>query len=840
MHRMEKLSPMLQQYQDIKAQYPDALILFRLGDFYELFYDDARIASYELDLVLTGRASGNNQKAPMCGVPFHAVSGYIKTLVNNGHKVALVEQLEEASASKSLVRRDVVKVVTPGTMTDEWSDEKSRNKIAALELYAGQYVLAITELMSGMTHIEVISARLESLKSLLDVEAILELVISSQLEKKTLDALRELPFLTLSYEDELELSDTYLENIQHIQEESKRWAYGRLMNHLLRTQKKSLLHLRSVEDDPQKLRMRIDAQSLRNLELIDTISKESKEGSLFNFLDKAQTAMGSRFLKDWIKNPFKDKSQIELRLNKVEALVNDTSLRSTLKSALSKIYDLERISSKLAIASITPFDVLKLSKSLSAIQELHGALKHPSFSSFQSLNKLSDLCDYLLKSIDEQAPAYAKDGGIFKKGFNAELDELRDLQKGAQSWLLSFEKDEKERTQIKNLKVGYNRVFGYYIEISKGSAQLVTEEMGYIRKQTLSNAERFITPLLKEKEDQILHAQESALRLELNLYAELLEHLQKSLRKIQSLSDGVGEVDAIYALAQIAFDERYVRPSFHEGYDLDLVEGRHPLLEKKIDYVSNSCHFNKETAIQILTGPNMGGKSTYMRQLALTVILAQMGSFVPAKKADLPLIDAIFTRMGASDDLMEGHSTFMVEMKEANTALKEATEHSLVLFDEIGRGTSTYDGMALAQAMLEYLSVVNQCKTIFSTHYHELTHLVESLNNAVNMHVEVHEEKNEVTFLYRVKKGKANKSYGVNVARLAHLPEAIIDRAHQLLIDLESQKRVVQQSMQMVEVPHIPKEIEDFIQRLYAIDVNHLTPMEALKILDDVKKEFKN
>lgn len=838
MLKMDKLSPMLQQYQAIKAQYPDALILFRLGDFYELFYEDARIASYELDLVLTGRASGNNQKAPMCGVPFHAVSGYIKTLVNNGHKVALVEQMEEASASKSLVRRDVVKVVTPGTMTDEWSDEKSRNKIASLEVYAGQYILAMIELMSGITQIERIQADMNALKSMIDLEGILELVISSQLEKTVLNALRELPFLSLSYEDEIELPREYQENIFKIQEESKRFAYGRLINHLLKTQKRSLLHLRSVEDESMQTHMRIDAQSLKNLELIETISKDSKEGSLFHFLDKAKTAMGSRLLKDWIKAPFKNKESIEARLDKVEALFINQALRDQLKEQLTQIYDLERIASKLAILSITPLDVLKLSKSLSAIQKIQGLLDHPSFSHFQKVDKLNQLNEILFKSVDEHAPAYPKDGGIFKRGFNAELDELKDIQKGAQTWLIHFEKEEKERTQIKNLKVGYNRVFGYYIEISKASAVLVRDDMGYIRKQTLSNAERFITPLLKEKEDQILHAQERALRLELELYTGLISDLQVELRKIQNLSDSIAEVDAILAMAQVAYDERYVRPSFHEGYDLVILEGRHPLLEKKIEYVSNSCQFKKETAIQILTGPNMGGKSTYMRQLALTIVLAQMGSFVPAKKADLPMIDAIFTRMGASDDLMEGHSTFMVEMREANTALKDATQDSLVLFDEIGRGTSTYDGMALAQSMLEYLSVVNQCKTVFSTHYHELTRLDESLSNVVNRHVEVHEEKNEVSFLYRVKAGKANKSYGVNVARLAHLPEAIIDRAHQLLIDLESQKRVVQQSLQMVEITHIPRNIERLIERLKNIDVNHLTPMEALKILDDVKKDM--
>ncbi len=837
---MEKLSPMLKQYMDLKAEYPDTLVLFRLGDFYELFFDDAKIASYELDLVLTARAAGNNQKAPMCGVPFHAVSSYVKTLVNNGHKVAIVEQMEEAGASKGIVRRDVVRVVTPGTMTDEWVDDKTRNTIASCTKFAQKYTLALSELLSGNTQIEVIEAKVEDLKALIYKEGIKEIVLDSKVDQETLHALREMSHLSISYVDETDLIEEYKNNIKGIEDPTKIKTYGRLLNHLLKTQKRSLYHLREVVDEKTLTRMAIDVRSLQNLELITALRHEDDEATLFNFLDKARSAMGSRFLKDWIKEPYKILDPIIDRQNKIQSLLDDHAQFETLREKLSELYDLERLITKVSIRSAGPLDLLRLSKSLNPVPAIFNCLDETAFSDLKSVNQLNDLSLILNQALKDEVPMHVRDGDIFQNGYNLELDELRDIQKSGKRWLLEFEANEKDKTNIKNLKVGYNRVFGYYIEVSKGNVHLVKPEYEYTRKQTLSTGERYITPKLKEMEDKILHAQERALRLEQQLFSDLVDTVAASLKDLQKLADALASIDALQALTKVAFDHHYVRPSFNQDFDLNIKEGRHPILETKLDYVPNTTHFEKKQSIHLLTGPNMGGKSTYMRQVALIVVMAQMGSFVPAKSADLALVDAIYTRMGASDDILEGHSTFMLEMIEANHALKHATSQSLILFDEIGRGTSTFDGMALAQAMVEYVSTINQCKCIFSTHYHELTELEHSLNNLKNMHVDVHEENNEVTFLYRVKHGKAEQSYGVNVARLAHLPDSIIDRATSILGELESKKRVVQQSLDVVEVKHIPKNIQTLSDRLDRVDINDLTPMEALKLLDDFKKEFKD
>lgn len=836
---MEKLSPMLKQYMEVKEEYPDTLVLFRLGDFYELFFEDAKIASYELDLVLTGRAAGNNQKAPMCGVPFHAVSSYVKTLVNNGHKVAIVEQMEDASEAKGLVRRDVVKVVTPGTMTDEWVDDKSRNTLAALTYFATKYTLVLCELLSGQTQIEVIEGKTENLKALILKEGIKEVIISSKVDQNTLHTLRELNHLSISYEDNIELNEAYQTNLKGIEDEVKVNTYARLVNHLLRTQKRSLYHLREVVDEKNQTRLSIDIRSLQNLELVSSLRGDESEATLFHFLDEARSAMGSRFIKDWIKEPFKILSPILDRQTKIQSLLDHSEHIQPLRDKLSELYDLERLITKVSIRSCGPLDLLRLSKSLNPVPQIFSYCDDTAFSDLKSVNQMLDLAQTLNSALKDEVPLHVRDGDIFQSGYNLELDELRDIQKSGKKWLLEFEANEKERTNIKNLKVGYNRVFGYYIEISKGNVSLVKPEFEYSRKQTLSTGERYITPKLKEMEDKILHAQERSLRLEQQLFNDLIEQVASELKDLQILADALANIDALQALAKIAFDHHYVKPSFHDGYDLEIVEGRHPILETKLNYVSNSTHFDEKQSIHLLTGPNMGGKSTYMRQVALIVILAQMGSFVPAKKAHLPLLDAIYTRMGASDDILEGHSTFMLEMIEANHALKHATKDSLILFDEIGRGTSTFDGMALAQAMVEYVSIINKCKCIFSTHYHELTELEHSFSNLKNMHVEVHEENNEVTFLYRVKHGRAEQSYGVNVARLAHLPETIIDRANQLLKELESKKRVVQQSLDVVEVKHIPQNIQVLKERLDRLDINQCTPLEALRILDDFKKEFK-
>jgi len=837
---MEKLTPMLKQYMEVKEANPDALVMFRLGDFYELFFDDAKIASLELDLVLTGRAAGDNQRAPMCGVPHHAAGGYIQKLVDRGFKVAIVEQMEDPSTAVGLVKRDVVKIVTPGTMVDELIEDKDRHYIASIEHFAGDYTLLLCELISGQLELHTIKAESALLKATILKYQIRELVTSSHLDARSLQVIRAIPYLTLSFCDEVDIDEAYLKQVVKIEDEQKRRVYGRLLQYLLRTQKRSLFHLKEVVDTSTQKFMRMDYSTMLNLELVETLRNQGKNNTLFSFLDQCKTSMGSRLLKDWIMHPLYDLEMILKRQAQIEYLLKDFIKYDRLQERLKLCFDVQRLVGKVSFGSANPQDLMRLRQTLNQVPEILGLVEDQIFDPLNKIDSLNELTQILNDALNDECPPTLKDGNIFRTGYYEQLDELRDIQNSGQTWLLEFEAQERERTQIKNLKIGYNRVFGYYIEVSKGNIPMIKEEFMYVRKQTLSNQERFITPELKEMEDKILHAYDRSLKLEQDLFNALIERIRLNLFEIQAIADALSHFDVVSALCRIAKDHHYVKPTFHEGFDCAIKEARHPILETKTKYVSNSTEMNQAQMIHILTGPNMGGKSTYMRQLALVVILAQMGSFVPAKKADLPLIDALFTRMGASDDILSGQSTFMVEMIEANTALQNATKDSLVLFDEIGRGTSTFDGMALAQAMVEYLATVVKCKTIFSTHYHELTQLEHSLSQIKNMHVEVFEENNEVTFLYRVKHGRADRSYGVNVARLAHLPNAIIDRAGQLITELESKKRVVQQSMAIVEMVTIPKELQRIEADLKNLNVNQTTPLEALAYLDAWKKQMKD
>ena len=837
---MEKLTPMLKQYMEVKEANPDALVMFRLGDFYELFFEDAKVASLELNLVLTGRAAGDHQRAPMCGVPHHAAGGYIQKLVDRGFKVAIVEQVEDPATAVGLVKREVVKIVTPGTMVDELIEDKNRHYIASVEHFAGTYTLLLCELISGQLELHSLKAEGTLLKATIMKYQIRELVTSSHIDPRSLQVIRSIPYLTLSYCDAINIDEAYLKQVAKITEEQKRRVYGRLLQYLLRTQKRSLYHLKEIVDISLQKFMRMDYGTILNLELVDALRNQGKNNTLFSFLDQCRTAMGSRLLKDWVMHPLFDLKMILKRQAQIEHLLKDFIKYDRLQERLKLCYDVQRLVGRVSFGSANPQDLIRLRQTLNQVPEILSLMKHAIFAPLNQIDPLSELTQILNDALKDECPPTLKDGNIFRMGYHEQLDELRDVQNSGQKWLLEFEARERERTQIKNLKIGYNRVFGYYIEISKGNISMIKDEFKYVRKQTLSNQERFITPELKEMEDKILHAYERSLKLEQDLFTALNERIRLNLFEIQAIADALSHFDVISALCRIARDHHYVKPSFHEGFDCVIKEARHPILETKTKYVSNSTEMNQAQMIHILTGPNMGGKSTYMRQLALVIILAQIGSYVPAKKADLPLIDALFTRMGASDDILSGQSTFMVEMIEANAALQNASKNSLVLFDEIGRGTSTFDGMALAQAMVEYLATVVQCKTVFSTHYHELTQLEHSLPQVKNMHVEVFEKSNEVTFLYRVKHGRADRSYGVNVARLAHLPNAIIDRAGQLIIELESKKRVVQQSMAIVEMITIPKALQQVESDLKQLDINQTTPLEALAYLDAWKKQMKD
>ncbi len=836
---MEKLTPMLKQYMDVKKEYQDALVMFRLGDFYELFFDDAKIASYELDLVLTGRAAGELGRAPMCGVPYHAVSSYIQKLVNNGHKVAIVEQMEDPALAQGLVRRDVVKVVTPGTVMDEIEDEKTVVSIASVTEFASKYFIVASELASGEVSAVTCPKNETRLKEILIKHQVKEVVVASKASANLLKILREAK-QTLSICDLTVIDDSYLQLTKALSDHVTLETFGRLLNYLLITQKRSLRHLQPVMDEDQDRCLMMDVATIQNLELVESLRQGTKKDTLFDFLDECQSATGTRTLKKWIMRPLVDLEKIRLRQNQIKSLVKNFLKRDELRIALRQTYDIERIIGKIAYGSAGPQDLLRLAKTLNQVSPIYSHLDPSLFEAYITVDPMSDLKDLLNKAIDDQAPSVLKDGHVFKRGYNAELDALRDLQENSAAWLIEFENSEKERTQIKNLKVGYNRVFGYYIEISKGQTNLVKPEFEYHRKQTLSTGERYINPILKHKEEDILGANDKALRLQTRLFNELIEVLNTRLEALQALSKVISEIDVLQALATISQNGDTVMPVFHDGFELKINEGRHPILEIKTKYVPNSIHFTTDKQIHLLTGPNMGGKSTYMRQVALLIIMAQLGMGIPAKSADLSLVDAIYTRMGASDDILEGQSTFMVEMIEANSALQKATVNSLILFDEIGRGTSTYDGMALAQAMVEYIATVIQCKAIFSTHYHELTNLEETLPKLINTHVEVIEDNHEVHFLYRVKHGKADKSYGVNVARLAHLPESVLDRASILLKQLESKKRVVQQTLDIVEIVRTPKEVQEIIDHLNALDINETTPIEALRYLNDFKQALKD
>ena len=840
---MEKLTPMMKQYFDVKNNYPDALLFYRLGDFYELFYEDAKLVSLECDLVLTSRGAGNDQKAPMCGVPHHAVTPYIQKLIGRGYKVAIVEQMEDPALAKGIVKRDVIRIITPGTVMDENADEKSEVFIAAIEDDITGYAIASCEMASGKTILRRIEhSRFELIQYCLK-NNIREIVFHNQIGERVLKRIREIPNLMISFCDETAIDEYYLPLIEHVQRESLHIAYGRLINYLQSTQFKTLTHLQRVELDDVQTYCELDFSTISNLELLTPLRGNGKNLTLFSYLDRCKSAMGSRLLKSWIEKPLIQISDIQYRQNQIKALVDDFLLRDQLIQHCKGVYDLQRICAKIAFNTAIPQDMHRLMRSLRQIALMKDSLVlSKTFKWIESIDPLSDLLLMLESRLADDVPATAKEGGIFLDGFSELLDHYREVTTGGNRWLLEFENREKERTGIRNLKVGYNRVFGYYIEISKGNMGLVKDEFGYVRKQTLTNGERYICEELKSKEDELLHAKERSIRLEEDLFNDLIKDVSVFLPKIQTLAAFAATIDALCALGQVSSQSGFVLPKFSDERSIHIEEGKHPLLassQLKHEVISNSLEMKEDETVFVLTGPNMGGKSTYMRQIAITAIMAQMGCYVLAKKAIMPVFDRIFTRMGASDDILGGKSTFMVEMNEANTALSKASESSLILFDEIGRGTSTYDGMALAQAIIEYIATITKAKTIFSTHYHELTALADSLSGVVNVYVQVHEKDEDITFLYRVKRGKADKSYGINVARLAHLPDAVIHRAKDLLRQLESRRRVVQQSMDVVEIVHVPKHLEEIQKLLDTITIDTITPLQALTLLDELKVKSK-
>lgn len=836
----KKYTPMMQHYLKMKEENPDSILFYRLGDFYEMFFEDAKLVSQELDLVLTGRSAGVEEKVPMCGIPFHAANSYIQRLVKKGYKVAICEQLEDPSSAKGLVDRGIIKIITPGTYMDATMDAKSTNYMASCEISSFEITVIYCELSTGELKYQTLQRSLVSLQKALLEQNVSELVCPMTMDKKWMAALEEMDAMVISKHKKANIDPEDLPLLNGIESESLKEAFALLMAYLKDTQKQHIDHFLPIESMDKDKVLVMDYETKNHLELVSSQSTNAKAESLWSFMDKCQSAMGSRMLKRWIEYPLIDAEKIAKRQVAVKDLKENFMLRENLKEHLVYVYDMERLASRMAYGNASPRDVLQLVATLEharPILDLASSLN--SYPEFNEVPDCQELYNEIKNAIIENPPLTLKEGGVFNDGYNQELDEVRKIAKQGKDFILELEAKERERTGVKSLKVGYNRVFGYYIEVRNGNLGNIKEEFGYHPKQTLANATRFITQELKEKEEQILHAQETKVKLEQSLFNDLLLRIKRDLFDLHACAQALSTIDVLVSLAILASEKGYVCPVFHPGYNVNVVEGKHPILDdrmKKKRYVSNDWKMSEEEHIQLITGPNMGGKSTYMRQNALLVVMAQMGSFIPAKTAELPIFDRIFTRIGASDDILTGKSTFMVEMMEANTALRYATKHSLILFDEIGRGTATYDGMALAQAMLEYIDEAIGAKTLFSTHYHELTELAEEHQSMRNVHVDVREEKNEIEFRYRVIEGKADKSYGINVAKLAHLPKVVLDRASQLLLNFENQDNNQNYQPSLFVMDQVQPEKSQLLQQLQELDIDSMTPRDALDCLYELKK----
>jgi DNA mismatch repair protein MutS len=836
---LNKVTPMMKQYLDIKNKYLDVIIFFRLGDFYEMFFEDAITASRELELTLTGKNAGLDTKIPMCGVPHHSSSIYIDKLIEKGYKVGICEQLEDAKNVKGIVKRDVIQVVSSGTLINHDSlDEKSNNYIGGLSFYKHAYALSYIDISTGEINVSLIENNISKVISEVVSIGIKEVIIKNDVDKSISSILKNQFNILITYFDQINEYKEYeyiyinLNDIRHID------SIKHLLTYITDSQKRILNHMQNASVKEYKDYLKMDIHTKRNLELTETLRLKQRNNSLIWLLDKTKTAMGGRLLKNYIENPLIDKKQIEYRFDIVETFLKEFILKEDLKIFLDDVYDLERLSGRVAFGNANAKDLLQLKNSIKVLPRINTILNEIKYN--KSLDNLDDLYTLLDKSIYENPPISIKEGYLIKEGYNEELDLLKDLRKGGKDFIARFEKEEKEKTGIKNLKVGYNRVFGYYIEISKGNIDLVKEEYGYERRQTLSNCERYISPILKEKESLILNAEEKIIELEYELFINIKEQVKAYIPKLQNTSKIISEIDVLQSFATVTEENNYIRPTLTLNNEIDVKESRHPVVEKVInkEFVPNDILMNKDTNILLITGPNMAGKSTYMRQMAILTIMTQVGCFIPAKEAKMPIFDAIYTRIGASDDLVSGESTFMVEMIEANNAISKATENSLILFDELGRGTATFDGMSLAQAIIEYIHNNIKCKTFFSTHYHELTDLDNNLNNLKNIHVSAFEEDGDITFLHKIKDGSVDKSYGIHVAKLAHLPDQIIKRADQILKIYENKEKNIDIKIQESFV--FEKEEKDEIKEyLKTINPLEITPLEALNILDDLKKKVK-
>ncbi len=827
------VTPMMRQYMEIKLNNKDIILFYRLGDFYEMFFEDAHTCSKELELTLTGKNAGLSEKIPMCGVPFHSATIYIDKLVERGYKVGICEQLEEAKNVKGLVKRGIVQIISSGTNFNyESLNEKENNYIGAVIDFEYSYCLAYTDITTGEIKVTLLPHNNTKLVAEIISTGIKELIINNSFNKEIYTILKNNFKIVVSTSDEI--NNIYENLYQDLKNEQMKKTVKYLLTYIKNTQFRDLIHLQKavIKENNQYLKM--DMHTKRNLELTETLRLKQRNYSLIWLLDKTKTAMGSRMLKQMIENPLIDIKEINKRYDIVDTLLSEFILTSDLQKYLLEVYDLERLSGKIAFGSANARDLLQLKNSIKFLPHINSILKQINYTEIEELNPLYNLLE---NSIYENPPISLKEGYLIKDGYNEELDELKNLRKGGKDFLAKFENEEKEKTGIKNLKVGYNRIFGYYIEVSKGNTNLIKEEFGYERKQTLSNCERYINPILKEKEALILNAEEKIIEIEYELFNEVKEQIKSYIPNLQKIAKTISEIDCLQSFSAVATQYNFTRPKLNNERDLKLIDNRHPVVEEVLvnkEFVPNDIIMDKTTDMLLITGPNMAGKSTFMRQLAITVIMAQIGCFVPAKEANMPVFDAIYTRIGASDDLVSGESTFMVEMVEANNAISNATENSLVIFDELGRGTATFDGMSLAQAIIEHIHDKIKCKTLFSTHYHELTDLDQNLNNLKNVHVSAYEEDGNITFLHKIKEGSVDKSYGIHVAKLAHLPESLIKRADQILTVYENKEK----KREMIIQQSLPLETEEskVEEYLKTIDVLNITPMQAMKIIAELKE----
>ncbi len=837
----EKITPAMRQYVDIKESNPDVIILFRLGDFYEMFFEDAILASHELELTLTGKSAGLEERIPMCGIPYHAVQIYIDKLIEKGYKVGICEQLEDPkTVKKGIVKRDLIQIISKGTVINADNlNEKENNYIGSLINFEHAYVLCYSDISTGEISAIMLENNISKVVSEIVSIGIKEIVTTSKTDTVITSLLKNQFKITINIVDKIEDNTSYSYIYNDIKDVRYIETIKLLLTYITDTQKRNLSHMQKVVIKNLNENLKMDIHTKRNLELTETLRLKQRNYSLIWLLDKTKTAMGSRLLKNYIENPILDRDTLNKRYDMVEVLLKEFILKSDLQELLFEVYDLERLSGRVAFGNANARDLLQLKNSLKTLPAIKEILEQLHFD--KNISTLPELYNLLEQSIYENPPITLKEGYLIKEGFN---DELKDLRKGGKDFVARFENEEKERTGIKNLKVGYNRVFGYYIEVSKGNTNLIKDEYGYERRQTLSNCERYISPILKEKEALILNAEERIIDLEYQLFTTIRDKIKEYIPELQRISKIISEIDVLQAFATVSEENNYVRPILTSDSTLEIIEGRHPVVEKVLNdsvYVANDIVMDNNTSILLITGPNMAGKSTYMRQLAITVIMAQIGCFVPANSAKIPIFDAIYTRIGASDDLVSGESTFMVEMMEANNAISSATKNSLILFDELGRGTATFDGMALAQSIIEYIHDKIGAKTLFSTHYHELTDLENNLKHLRNVHVSATLENGNLTFLHKIKEGSIDKSYGIHVAKLANLPDEVIKRANQILEVYENKEQnrdiKIQESLPIDEMIAETSEVEEEIK---GINLLETSPIEALNLLYKIQEKIKN